>query len=66
MRKWYEIQFIIVSVLNILLYLGVIVGETLSGDNFKYKVETSTVGIALMVISGMIMIISEIYSKPTK
>lgn len=64
-KKWCEIQFTIVIVLNILLFLGVIVGETLSGNNYLYKTETFTLSIVLLVISGMIMILSEVYSKST-
>jgi len=64
MKKWYEIQFIGVAVLNVLTFLIITVGQILSKRDYLYRHETMTVNIALLVVSGVIMVLGTLYNKP--
>ena len=63
MRKWNELQFVIVIVINIVSMTIVIAGEILSGLYFLYKTELYTCTISTLVLSGVVMILGDLYSK---
>lgn len=63
MKKWYELQFVIMVAIIVLLFTFTLCGEVLSGKFFRYKTETFTIAIGLLVISGVIRFLAEVFKK---
>ena len=63
MRKWYDIQYLVIFVTNLVTLVFITVGEVLTKKDFLYTEEVMAFLIGLLVLSGVLMIIGTIYSK---
>ena len=63
MREWYEKQFVVFTLINILTLISIIVGETLSKKDFIYKNELMTITITILILSGILMLLMALYKK---
>ena len=61
MKKWYEVQLVIVVVLNVLALTIWVCGEVISGKRFLYSTETFTILIGLLVVSGIVGLLGNWY-----
>lgn len=64
MKKWYVINFVVWAVISIVTLIFINIGQTVSGKYYRYMDETGSILIALLLLSGILMILCEIYIKP--
>ncbi len=63
MKKWYEIQFVVVSVVIVLTFTFTFCGEIMSGKYFLYGTEVFTSLLGGLVVSGVLMILFDLYGN---
>lgn len=66
MRKWYEIQFVTIATLNIIIFIFTMAASIRSEREFLYIKDTFTVSISLLALSGILMILFDMYQPKSK